>query len=292
MSTSTREPDDLRDVLGAYAIGAVDDVERAEIERWLATDGDARAEAEQLTAAARQLRTSDGPAPSVWNAIESAIESGEHRSPSVIELSAPRQARGISRRVSQVVAGAAAVAAAAVIAVVASTGSESTLPNDVPASAVAQAANAALREDGAERISLVTWNGTDSVHAVVLPDGRGYVLDATLTDATSAVYRLQAITAQGTVIVAVLDPDAEATAFRLPLGTLGMIVTRGTDVVLASGAVPTGLLSAPTTAPTEPPPPPTSPPGPAVTQPTLPPVLPTLPGGGLDLGGLDLLLPQ
>lgn len=288
MSTSTEEPRDLRDALGAYALGAVDEDERAEIERWLATDTDARADADELARAARKLDSPEGPSATVWTAIEAAIESGEHRAPSVVQLTAVRQARGFSRRVSRVVAGAAAVAAAAAIAVVASTGSESKPPN-TRESAVAQAASAALSADGAERISLVTWNGTDSVSAVVLPDGRGYVLDAVLADTDGAVYRLQAITAQGPVILAVLDPDAAATAFRLPFGALGMIVTQG-DEVLASGAVPNGLLSPEPVPPTDPPPPPTSPPDPGLNLPTLPPLLPTLPGGGLDLGALTSLL--
>ena len=282
MSTSTREPDDLRDVLGAYAIGAVDDVERAEIEQWLATDDEARATAEGLAAAARSLHTSDGPAPAVWTAIETAIASGEHRPAAVVPISAIRPARVASRRVSRVVSVAAAVAAAAVIAVVASTSSEPTLPS-APASAVEQAAKAALATEGAERISLVPTDGIDPVNAVVLPDGRGFVLDATL----SRVYRLLAITESGPVLVAILEPDVGTTAFRLPAGTLGLVVARGEEIV-ASAAVPPGLLPAPTTAPTQAPAPSTTPPGPSLTLPTLPPVLPTLPGGGLDLGALDL----
>jgi len=48
-------PDDPRDLLGAWALDAVDDTERREVERLLEADPDARAEADRLVAAAGHL---------------------------------------------------------------------------------------------------------------------------------------------------------------------------------------------------------------------------------------------
>lgn len=52
---SGREPEDLRDLLAAYALDAVDDVERRAVERLLADDEDAAREVASLRATAAEL---------------------------------------------------------------------------------------------------------------------------------------------------------------------------------------------------------------------------------------------
>jgi anti-sigma-K factor RskA len=296
MSTTIRDPEDLRDLVAAYAIGAVDDDERAAIDRFLMTDRALRAEADGFAHAVRQLRTPEGPAPAVWTGIQAALESGEHRSASVVPISATRRteraprSRRVGRRVTRVVAVAAAVAAAAAVAIAAPFDDETTIPN-TPASAVEAAAREALRADGAERLSLVTEGGSESVDVVVLPDGRGYVLDTSLAPSAEDPYRLVALTNEGPVVVALLGNEIVTTAFELPAGALGLVVARGEDTV-ASAALPAGLLAPPVTTPTLAPtastPPPSVAPSPSSSSPR-PPLLPTLPSGALAEGLLDLL---
>ncbi|MBX9244759.1 hypothetical protein ICW40_08035, partial [Actinotalea ferrariae] len=55
MSTGPREDGEVRDLLGAYALDAVDDLERRAVERLVARDPEAAAELAELRATAAEL---------------------------------------------------------------------------------------------------------------------------------------------------------------------------------------------------------------------------------------------
>src|ERR1700709_993672 len=68
-------PDELDALLGAYALDAVDDEERREVEQYLSTNPRARAEVDQYQEVAAMLAFSGSAAPEgVWDRIASAIE--------------------------------------------------------------------------------------------------------------------------------------------------------------------------------------------------------------------------
>jgi hypothetical protein len=67
----------LDSLLGAYALDAVDDLERIQIERYIATSPRARAEVDEHLQVAMMLGNSAGPAPlALWDRIDQKIQQG------------------------------------------------------------------------------------------------------------------------------------------------------------------------------------------------------------------------
>lgn len=67
-------PQELRELLGAYALDAVDDDERAQVEALLLTDADARAELHRLEHAVAWLgHASPRPSPGVFDAVRDEV---------------------------------------------------------------------------------------------------------------------------------------------------------------------------------------------------------------------------
>ena len=67
-------PDELAELLPAYALDAVDDDERAQIEDYLARNDDARARVAEFQVTASMLAHTGGPPPvGVWEKLESII---------------------------------------------------------------------------------------------------------------------------------------------------------------------------------------------------------------------------
>ena len=105
-------PEEIRDLLAAYAIDAVDDDERRAIDEYLAHDPDARAEVSGLQQSASYLAHTGGPPPpGVWERVESAIhESTRAEAPAPPRL-VPDARRARTPRRWQWVAAAASVVA-------------------------------------------------------------------------------------------------------------------------------------------------------------------------------------
>jgi len=69
------DPDELRDLLGAYALGAVDDEERARVEDLVLHDPDARSELHQLEHAVAWLgHGSPRPSEASWEAVRAEMD--------------------------------------------------------------------------------------------------------------------------------------------------------------------------------------------------------------------------
>jgi hypothetical protein len=304
MNTDTLGPEEVRSLLGAYALDAVSDDERDTIERHLETDALARREADGFIRATTLLHTDAGPSQDVWSAIEAAIGDGEHRRAVVVPLAAPRRNR---RHIGRVLAAAAVAAALVAVAVLGSWADRS--PSTQPVANVEREALAAESRADANRVRLATSDGTGQLDLVTLPGGQGYVLDGMLPALTRhGRYRLFAVTHTGRVLLAVLRSRPHAAAFHVPQGTTGFELQDAARHRIATSALGAGA-SAPTsdgtaggsTATPTPTPNPSAPSGgtPSLTLPTLPTIptpgggtLPTLPGGGVQitLPGLGLPL--
>ncbi|HEY8216999.1 MAG TPA: anti-sigma factor [Acidimicrobiia bacterium] len=193
-------PAEVKELLGAYALGALEDDEREQVEQLVLNDQDARAELHALQLGAAWLARSDlRPAPRVWDAIRTQMDAEED------ELAARRRRRG--RRLV-----AAAVAAVIAIgAVVAVTSLDSGGPG---APSVDTAARAAIRDPDADRFALRAPDGTVAARLAVYPDGRGYFLDAGLAPLEgSRTYELWGISEDGPTPEAVLGPSPTAARF-------------------------------------------------------------------------------
>lgn len=233
--------DGPRSLLGAYVLDALDDEERAEVELLVLEDQDSRSELHALQLGAAWLARADGrPAPHVWDAISAAIAEpatvptrGGGGTASVTALGARRRPHA-GRKWRSITTAAAAVAALFVGLSVASSDS----PRDVT--------TAALEAAGNPRSQRAHLAGSDDsrVEVVMLPSGRGYVLDGSLPRlADDRTYQLWAITEHGPVSAGVLGREPGPTEIRAPRGASALAVTaerrggsdRPTGTVLAQG---------------------------------------------------------
>jgi anti-sigma-K factor RskA len=240
-------PEEVRELLGAYALGAVDPEEAAAIERHLLTDPEARAEVHVLQSGAAWLeRSAERPAPRVWDAIAGDIEGelgtatpqdADRRS--VATLAARRR---LTRRAALAIA--ATIAAVAIVA----GGARAFLDDDRAVSdrALDAAAASVASAPGARTVALTTTAGRDALDVVLLPDGSGVVTDVALPSlGTTRTYQLWAITPEGPQSVGLLGAAPGVTAVRVPASASTMAVTaepRGgspqpTGRVLAQAAV-------------------------------------------------------
>jgi anti-sigma-K factor RskA len=184
----TPEPtaDELRELLGAYALDALDPEERAQVDALLLEDASARAELHELQHAAAWLgHASLRPPESAWAAIASEVERdlATEGAPTATESDAPHLApvrtlpvSRAPRRMTRVL-----VAAAAALVLIVGAAGVFALTNDQssPDPVAAQYA-AALRNPSAREVTLTAKDGTATARAVVLPNGTGYIGDQSL----------------------------------------------------------------------------------------------------------------
>ncbi|CAN5308310.1 anti-sigma factor [soil metagenome] len=113
---------DVRDLLGAYALDAVDDVERRKVEKLLASDPDAAREVDSLRATAAMLGAAVSAAPppelrrSVLDQLSQTRQAG---TPVAAAATPPKKLRGPSRRTVWLAVAATALVAAGVPSAVA-----------------------------------------------------------------------------------------------------------------------------------------------------------------------------
>ena len=232
-------PDERRELLGPYALGALDPDERAEVERLVAEDAAAGDELRGYQRVAARLRLDDGPSPDVWDRIRQAI-TAEDDTPVVPIDAGParRRWRGATRTI------VAAAAAAAVVAVAVWGGVHLTSRStpSQPISALRGAAEHAAGLRDARHLTVTSPDGGTLLKVVVLADGRGYVLGGHLLRTVPAeIYALFATTPGQPVLVAVLGTALHVTEFHVPASTLGLALGQTTgrgQPVLAVGSAP------------------------------------------------------
>jgi anti-sigma factor RsiW len=235
-------PEELEGLLGAFALGAVDDDERAQLEAYVADHPGAAEELEQLQDAAVWLAVSGAPASrDLWDKISAATKP----EPAPLRLPDRRHDSGAKswftpRRVLALAAAFVLVIAVAVGVVVSrdDSGSQSDL-----ASAIA---NAQFSRD-ARRIHLESSTGDARAEAVMLPNGTGYLVSSDLPKlSTNRTYQLWAIDGSNIVSLGVLGPDLGPSAFKF-VGTPKTLaitdevaggVPQPTSNPLVSGRVP------------------------------------------------------
>jgi hypothetical protein len=137
---------DLDSLLGAYALDALDDMDRARVDRYLNTSPRARAEVDEYLHVAMMLGNSAGPAPrALWDRIDRAVvETGRADTPfepahlqSPRRTTTPRVPSGVNaaaiRRPSFGVGAAAAACVAAIVAISSVTFSQTRRINELQA---------------------------------------------------------------------------------------------------------------------------------------------------------------
>ena len=188
---------DINDLLGAYALDAVDRDERELVERHLAADPAARAEVDEMRETAAVLASlpvdDEGAPAGLWNRIAGAIgasdESPAAPEPGVV-VPLTRRTRSVPMRLAVSVAAAAALIIA-VLAVQVATGSPNRAGN------IAAAYDHAVAS-GARTVQLENPSGNVVAEIALQRDGTGYLRSDALGPLPNGnTYQLWAITGSG-----------------------------------------------------------------------------------------------
>jgi anti-sigma-K factor RskA len=208
---------DIEELLGAFALDAVDDDERDLVEAHLAGCPRCRAEVERHRETAALLAQGGERAPEgVWHRIAEALD----EAPPALDL-APVARRTIPLRVA---AATMAVAAAVALFVGVTVGRHDNhrldridrLAQAIQEANVNSAAFAALSDPAAEQVKLASADGKASARVVRLPDGTGYLVPGTLAPLPAGrVYQLWAVRADAKISLGVLGAHPGVSGFRM-----------------------------------------------------------------------------
>lgn len=211
-------PEELDELLAAYALDAIDDDDRRLVDERVASDPEARQRLAQLEEAVMLAAHELGPPDHVWDRLAADVFPGEPRVPHPRLLVNRARPRRSARRIVAGLAAAACIAALATGIVLATTAG-SPNPN------LSAAAHAAQDAPGARLADLRGTDGTVAASAVVLPNGSGYLTSQLSALATGRTYQLWALTSNGAVSLGVLGPHPQVAAFTLVGGARRLIVT-------------------------------------------------------------------
>lgn len=230
---------EIQELLGVYAIDAVDADEAAAVEAHLRECPLCRAEVAAHREAASLLAFSGEPAPTeLWSKIAAGLD----EAPPPLRLAPVLPLR---RRRATAVFAAVACAAAVLVAllgvqVVHQNRRIDALTAIADQRGLEQAAAVAAVTPGARTVQLRSDDGRHTADAIVLPDGRGYLVRAALPGLSSnQTYQLWGVLGAQTISLGVLGDDPTISSFR----------AAGPLVALAITAEHTGGAVAPTKAP-------------------------------------------
>jgi anti-sigma-K factor RskA len=202
---------EVHSLVGAYVLDAVDDLERAAVDRHLRECEDCRAEADELREAVARL--ADGtwsvPPPRLRTNVLAAIAETRQLAPSAPDVSAARRAASRWRRLT---------AAAAVVVVVGAAGyavQEPRVRHERALAEAAQASEARVRSilaapDLVVREETLTSGGRVTVASSRLHDAGVIMLAADGAPADGRVYQLWTVRSRTAAGVGTLEPGQSA----------------------------------------------------------------------------------
>jgi len=224
--------DDVRDLIAAYALDAVDRADISAVESAVADDAELRNELDGYRETLAVLVDATEPSPStpsprVWEAIDAEL-AGTQRppAPEIATVSDIRSSRRWSRLGAIISVAAVAVSLVLGLRVV-------DLQNQVDADPTLEdLASSAMNDPNALIVDLVAQEGYEGASAriVVDDDGLGYVVSDTLEALESSrTYQLWAIVADGgesrVISAGVLGPDPGISQFQTQAALAGFAIT-------------------------------------------------------------------
>jgi len=236
---------DVADLLGAYALDALEPAELQAVDRHVHDCAACLAEVAQHREVAGLLTPGWGvPPPGVWDRIAAALEEAPppldlapvlamKRASTRAEARSPRRNLGL---------GVAAVVAVAAMVMVGFLGFRAA--QDGPyGKQLGRAVEAALADPAARRVDMASTDGAHRARAVVLPDGTGYMVESNLPALPSdRTYQLWAVVGSAKISVGVLGAEPKIVPFKMdgPVSALaiteepagGVVSSRAEPVVL------------------------------------------------------------
>jgi len=225
-------PEEIDALLGAYALDAVDEDERREIEEHLAQNPRARSEVDTHREVATLMAFSGAPAPEgLWDRIAGAMEErAPAPGPELAKVLPARRRRWPTAAV--VGAAVAAAAAAAVITVVAVRDPSS---SRTELDGMAQVFDRAMADPDATRVVLRSEDGAQRAVAVVEPGGLGVISLRELADlGPDRTYQLWGVIDDQAISLGVLGHRPVVEPFTVDGDLTALVVTDE-----AAGGVPT-----------------------------------------------------
>lgn len=263
MSGHALTHDEIEELLGAFALDAVEDDEREQIERHLRDCPRCRAEVAEHREVAAMLAQGGAPAPEgVWDRIVGALEeappamrlevgpvapvaappeakpgAGQPDSePPAIAPVVPLAGRGRWRRVAVAVGGLVAAAAVVVLGIVAVR--QQRQIDDLQAAAGPPDLIEVLADPSSRPIEMVSPDGTLHVSAVA-GDDIGYVVGASLPALDDGrIYQLWGLEGETAVSLGVLGSDPSVVPFTVDRHFTGLAITSETEPVAAPTGTP------------------------------------------------------
>jgi Anti-sigma-K factor rskA, C-terminal/Putative zinc-finger len=243
--------DEFQELLGAYALDAVEDDDRLLVEDHLRTCAACREEVQAHREVAAHLAEAGAAPTQLWGRIAASLhadEGGEGLG-TIYPLARPRR-----RWLPAALAGAAAAVVVAALAVLGwqvhhESGQVDRLRAAVGPPSVARAAEAALADPNARLAVLASADGRLQVTGVLEPDGSGYLVRASdlPTLAAGRTYQLWGVVGSQKISLGLLGPAPSVVAFHAgaPVSALAITAEAGggaiqpTSAPVVSGAVRT-----------------------------------------------------
>jgi hypothetical protein len=226
----TMTHDEIAELLGAYALDAVEPDEAAVIEAHLVECPRCTAELAQHREVAALLANAGSDASvELWDKIAARLDPPGEPPPAATVLDAaladalPRRISERRRRARWSATGALAAIAAAVIALLAlQVGHLDDRVNQLDQPGLSQAVQAALQDPRARTVALVgsAPSGAVAARLVILPSGSGYVINDTLRPLSSdETYQLWGLDGSRTISLGLLGSRPTEVAFAQGNGT-------------------------------------------------------------------------
>ncbi|MDF1595301.1 MAG: anti-sigma factor [Acidimicrobiia bacterium] len=240
--TQHDEYTDIEDLLGVYALDAIDAPERDLVEQHLQVCEVCRAEVDEHHTVLATLSADMEPAPDrIWARIAGTLDAQQPRFANVIPLTG--SPRNTGQKPFRWVAGVAAAMVVLLGGAVFSQANQiddlntrvaaqeqeiTTLASAQAGNPLEQAVTVALDDPGAQVATLTAEGTAGAMLIVVLPDGTGYVYQSTLEQLPDDLtYQLWAVIDDRVISAGVLGNRPTIVPFHIdPEGLKGLVITR------------------------------------------------------------------
>ncbi|MDQ6798990.1 MAG: anti-sigma factor [Actinomycetota bacterium] len=228
------------ELLGVYALDALDPDERDAVDAHAAECGACQAEITRHREVAAFLAPVWTPAPEgLWNRIVEGLEETPPPldmplAPAPVAPVAPVVPIDRRSRRSRPMAAVAAMVAVAAVAVVGVLGFKviddgrriDNMNQQALGTEFDRTVNAALADPSGRHVNLQNADGAVRAQAVMLPDGAGFITNKSLAELPSnRTYQLWALVGTSRISVGVLGPKVASAGFRAPTSATGFALT-------------------------------------------------------------------